>query len=200
MQESLYRCEIWRPSDEYINSAPLGHCEWVDGELRLVGLDNNTNQDTTRREVEVARLRLESPSNAAPWARNEDHQIRTWATQREEIGTFMQSLADGSPHIILTPAMALDEHGRVVVKLHIGSKVTEAAVGPKYQIFWENVARCTARALVENLSRGIEEQLSGFGLYPESSDEDHVEPDDEDRDRPDDEDRDEPEDEGQPEV
>ena len=178
MDKSLYRIEIWRPSAESISPAPLAHCEWVDGELRFVGLENTPTQDTTRRvEVEVARLRLESPSNAAQWSTNEEHQIRTWATRGEKIGTFMRSLVEGSPRIILTPAVALDDDGRVVVKLDIGSDVAGVEVGQEYQLFWANVARRAASTLAKDLSRGIEEQLSGIGLDPVSGVEEHVEPD-----------------------
>ena len=175
MQKSHYWSELWGPSAESITPTPVAHCQWVDGEVRLAGLENNPNQNASRRiEVEVARLRLESPSNVAAWARNEEPQIRTWATRGEEIGTLMRSLVDGSPRILLTPAMALDEDGRVVIKLHIKSDVAEAEVGQEYQVFWTKVVRRIARSLAKNLSRGIEEQLSGVGLDPESGVDDHV--------------------------
>ena len=178
MQKSNYRSEIWWPSAESITPAPLAHCQWVDGDVRLSGLENNSNQDASRGiAVAVARLRLESPINNAAWGRNEEHQIRSRSIRGEEIGTLMRSLVAGSPRITLTPTMAVDDDGRVVIKLKIVSDVAEAEVGQEYQVFWAKVVRHAARALAKDLSRGIEVQLSGVGLDPESEVEEHVGPD-----------------------
>lgn len=151
---------------------PLRHCEWVEGGLRIVGPEETVNPEPHRpNEVEVARLRLRSPRVINPWGWAEDHHIRTWTTQSEQIVTFMQSLEDGFPRIILTPTMTIDEHGRVVVNLDIGCETADVVGGPDFGTFWKTVVRRTAPALAEKLSVGIQRQLCGYGLYPEADDE-----------------------------
>ena len=146
---------------------PFPHCEWVEGELRIVGLKEIVDSNTKRpKEVDVAPLRLKSPRAIPSWHMIIDRPIRARATESEQITTFLRSLEIGSPRIILTPTIAVDEHGGVVVNLDVHCELNQVAAGQEFEEFWKTAVRRVAMPFAERLSMGIQEQLFGYGFHP----------------------------------
>ena len=139
----------------------------MEGELRIVGLKETVNPNTNRpNEVDVAQLRLKSPRDVPSWHMTIDRPIRARATESEQITTFLRSLEIGSPRIILTPTMAVDEHGGLVVNLDIHCETNEVVAGQGVEEFWKTAVRRVAMPFTEQLSLGIREQLFGYGFHP----------------------------------
>lgn len=148
-------------SDDSNCSAHLPHCEWRGGELRLVGLEDVAEPVACHPvQVKVARLQLTSPlvlgRHPDPWT---NHLIRAPALKRERIATLIRSLEGGSPRIILTPAMTLDERGAIVIDLTIACETKDVDTGKEFQRFWGAVVNRSAMSLTKRLAVAIEDEL-----------------------------------------
>ena len=127
-------------------------------------MDPDTNLPN---KVEVANIRLAAPrvrgSLLNPWV---SQQLRAPADKTELITTFVRSLEAGSPRIILTPTITVDEDGGFVVNLAIRCETDEVGAGHCYLKFWTSVVRSSSISFTERLNVAIEEVFEK-GLYPD---------------------------------
>lgn len=150
-------------SDDSNCSIHLPHCEWRGGELGLVGLEDIAKPIACHPiEVKVARLQLTSPSVVGG---NPDlqtsHLIRAPLLKRDKVTTLMRSLDNGSPRIVLTPAMTLNECGAIVFNLTIACETKDADAEKEFQRFWSAVVERLAMPFTRQLGVAIEDELFG---------------------------------------
>lgn len=116
----------------------------------------------------MARLRLTSPLTLGPhpdsWT---NYLIRAPATRRDRITTLIQSLEHGTPRIVLTPVMTLDEHGGVVINLTVTCETKEVESEKIFDSFWSTVVKRSALSFTERLGVAIEEELSDYDVDPD---------------------------------
>ena len=134
--------------------------------MRLVGLEDIA-EPVARHPIEakVALLQLTSPvilgRNPDAWT---NHLIRAPVLKRDQITTLMQSLEGGSPRIILTPAMTVDERDAIVINLTIACETKDMDTGKEFQKFWGAVVERSAVSFTKRLGVAIEDELFEYNV------------------------------------
>lgn len=111
-------------------------------------------------EVEVARLRVTVPRTLRPLHTTDGSRIRAPASNRGAIITFIQSLRNQSPRIILSPTMSLAEDDAILVDIAIRSETSDIEGEDESQMFWDSVAQQFAYSIADHLGIAIEDQLA----------------------------------------